>query len=187
MPTSLLLHHSNKQPENINRKSFHGIDLRDNPDYLGRAHLTGDIAGDIIQHWARIDRGQSESAVKRSANLAKARKIPCLIHIALKMPNGDDVDDDTINTFLELFDRHYEGSSILGTIPGRWLGLEEPMLRVEVAVPVSAIREFEELAVRIGRQLKQKVVYVIENYQANVRFLQVDPDAEAAGGEGGGT
>jgi len=116
--------------------------------------------------------------------LAKTkRKIPCLIHIALKMPNGDDVDPETINTFFELFDRHFEGSSDLGTIPGHWLGLVEPMLRVEVAVPVNRIREFEDLAKRIGRVLKQKVVYVIENYQANVRFLQVDPDAEAAGAE----
>jgi hypothetical protein len=123
--------------------------------------------------------------------LAKVRIIQCLIHIALKMPNGDDVEPDTINKFFELFDRNFGGSSDLGTIPGHWLDegktVVEPMLRVEVAVPSDKIREFEELAIRIGRQLKQKVMYVVINYQANVRFLQVDPDAEAAGGEGGST
>ncbi len=121
--------------------------------------------------------------------MAKVRTILCLIHIALKMPNGDDVDPDTINTIFELFDRHFGGSSDLGTIPGHWLdqgmALVEPMLRVEVAVPANRIKEFEALAIRIGRQLKQKVMYVVINYQANVRFLQVDPDADAAGAERG--
>jgi hypothetical protein len=49
-------------------------------------------------------------------------RIPCLIHIPLQYPDGNEVEPETLNKFYEIFDRQFGGSSPLGVIEGRWLG-----------------------------------------------------------------
>jgi hypothetical protein len=78
-----------------------------------------------------------------------------------------------------MFDRQFGGSTPLGIVPGRWLGpdgmtIQEPMQRIEVSVPKPQIPTFEKIAKLIGRATKQKVMYVVINYQAQSRFLQIE-------------
>ncbi|HUG89214.1 MAG TPA: hypothetical protein VML55_00165, partial [Planctomycetaceae bacterium] len=71
--------------------------------------------------------------------MAKAKLIPCLVHIPMQYPDGTDVEAEKINTFLEMLDRQFNGASPLGVIQGRWMGIVEPMLRVEVAIPKRSV------------------------------------------------
>ncbi|MBI3467540.1 MAG: hypothetical protein HY000_31405 [Planctomycetes bacterium] len=117
--------------------------------------------------------------------MAKDKPIPCLIHIPCTMPNGSDIDPEQMNSFLELLDRQFGGSTPLGVVDGRWVApdgqtVAEKMLRVEVTVKKSQIPAFEKVAKVIGRQTKQEVMYVVINYQAETRFLFVEEDDDDA-------
>ncbi len=115
--------------------------------------------------------------------MAKEKVIPCLIHIPCTLPNGDDVDPALMNSFFEMFDRQFGGSTPLGIVPGRWLGpegetVQEQMQRVEVSVKKSQIPAFEKVARLIGRATRQEVMYVVINYQAETRFLPLEDDED---------
>lgn len=95
-----------------------------------------------------------------------------------------DVDPEKMNLFLEVLDRQFGGSTPLGVVSGRWVApdgatVAEPMLRVEVSVKKSQLGEFERVARLIGRETKQHTIYVVENFQAETRFLLIDEDGDA--------
>lgn len=119
--------------------------------------------------------------------MARDKVIPCLIHIPCTLPDGTDVDPALMNSFFEMFDRQFGGSTSLGVVPGRWVGpddrtVQEQMQRVEVSIRKSQIPSFEKVAKLIGKATKQKVMYVVINYQAEARFLPLeDEDDEAQG------
>ena len=115
--------------------------------------------------------------------MARDKSIPCLIHIPCTMPDGSEISDELMNSFLEMLDRQFGGSSPLGVVPGRWIDpdgntVQEQMHRVEVTVKKSQIANFEKVARLIGRATKQKVMYVVVNYQAETRFLFSDDEDE---------
>jgi hypothetical protein len=122
------------------------------------------------------------------------RRVPCIIHIPGKYPgpDGRELEPEKLESFLEMLDRQFGGSTPLGIVPGRWVSddqeLEkEPMHRIEVSVKKKDLRWFEKTARAIGREMKQKAIYVIINYQAEARLLFIDDDDEeqsaAAGSE----
>ena len=118
--------------------------------------------------------------------MAKDKPIPCLIHIPCTMPDGSEISDELMNSFLEMLDRQFGGSSPLGIVPGRWVGPDgstviEQMHRVEVTVRKSQIANFEKVARLIGKATKQKAMYVVINYQAETRFLFSDEGDEDSG------
>jgi|ERR1700733_1135117 hypothetical protein len=100
--------------------------------------------------------------------------IACIMHIAMQYPDRTPIEDEKFNGFLEVLDRQFPGSSPLGVIQGRWLGIVEPMLRIEVAIQKKQIPIFEKLARYFGREMKQKEVYVVINYQSEARCLPLD-------------
>lgn len=110
----------------------------------------------------------------------RERHIPCLIHIPGQYPDGRELEPEKMETFLQMFDRQFGGSTPLGIVFGRWFSedkaIEEPMHRYEVAVKQKDLPTFEKIARLIGRETKQKVMYVVINYQAETRFLFMDED-----------
>ena len=50
------------------------------------------------------------------------------------------------------------------------------MHRIEVGVKKKDLATFEMIATLIGRETKQKVMYVVINYQADVQLLFVDDE-----------
>jgi hypothetical protein len=119
----------------------------------------------------------------------KERRIPCLIHIPGQYPDGREIEPEKMESFLEVLDRHFGGSTPLGIVPGRWVSDDgrvekEPMHRIEVAVKKKDLNRFESIARLIGKEMKQKVVYVVINYQAQVRFLFVDDEDEPSSQQG---
>jgi hypothetical protein len=119
--------------------------------------------------------------------MAKDKAIPCIIHIPCTMPDGKDIPAATLNKFLEMLDRQFGGSTPLGVVDGRWVApdgqtVAEKMQRVEVSVRKSQLPNFEQIAKHIGRQTKQKAMYVVINYQAETRFLWSDDEDSDGGG-----
>jgi hypothetical protein len=101
-------------------------------------------------------------------------------------PDGREVEPEKMESFLEIFDRQFGGCSPLGIIPGRWMSegktVKEPMHRIEVGVKKSDIPAFEKVARMIGKETKQKEMYVVINYQAETRFLFVDDEEDESEG-----
>jgi hypothetical protein len=125
----------------------------------------------------------SSRAIGKEQMMAKDKVIPCLIHIPCTMPDGTEVDPEKLNSFYELLDRQFGGSTPLGIVPGRWIAddgetVAENMHRVEVSVKKSQIGIFEKTAKVIGKATKQKTVYIVINFQAETRFLFVDDDED---------
>ncbi|MCI0376854.1 MAG: hypothetical protein L0215_04560 [Gemmataceae bacterium] len=113
------------------------------------------------------------------------RRVPCILHIPGKYPGaeGREIEPEKLESFLQMLDRQFGGSTPLGIVPGRWLSddkvLEkEPMHRIEVSVKKKDLPLFEKTARPIGREMKQKAVYVVINYQAEARLLNLDEDDE---------
>jgi len=111
------------------------------------------------------------------------RRIPCILHIPGKYPGpeGREIEPEKLEGFLQMLDRQFGGCTPLGIVPGRWLSddaeLEkEPMHRIEVSVKKKHLSWFETTARQIGREMKQKAVYVVINYQAEARLLLLDDD-----------
>ena len=120
--------------------------------------------------------------------MAKEKVVPCLIHIPCTLPDGTDVDPALMNSFFEMLDRQFGGSTPLGVVSGRWVGpddktVQEQMQRVEVSVKKSQIPNFEKVAKLIGKATKQKVMYVVINYQANTKFLFPEDDDDEGEGQ----
>jgi hypothetical protein len=117
----------------------------------------------------------------------KERRVPCLLYIPGKLPNGEDVPPELMERFLEMLDRQFGGSTRLGTVPGRWLDdnrpVEEPMHRFEVAVKKRDLSTFEKVARLIGKETKQKMMYIVINYQAESLFLLIDDQEESGSSE----
>ncbi len=111
------------------------------------------------------------------------RRVPCILHIPGQYPDGREIEPEKLETFLQTLDRQFGGSTPLGIVPGRWLSddetlklKEEPMHRIEVSVKKKDLKSFEDTVRAIGREMKQKVMYVVINYQAEARFLFMDED-----------
>jgi hypothetical protein len=88
-----------------------------------------------------------------------------------------------MNSFLELLDRQFGGSTVLGVVDGRWVAedgvtVAEKMLRVEVTIKNSQVRALEAIAKQIGKKTKQQVMYVVINYHAETRFLFIEDDRD---------
>jgi hypothetical protein len=118
---------------------------------------------------------------------ASERRIPCLLHIPGIYPGPErkEIEPEKLDGFLQILDRQFGGSTPLGIVPGRWLSGEpgdvvesEPMHRIEVAVKKKDLGNFERVARRIGKEMKQKVIYVVINYRSEVRFLFIDENDE---------
>lgn len=114
--------------------------------------------------------------------MAKRResRVPCLIHIPGQYPDGREIEPEKMESFLQMLDRQFGGSHPLGIMPGRWLDedrtIEEPMHRYEVSVKKKDLPTFERIARLIGKEMKQKVMYVVINYQAEARFLFINEE-----------
>ena len=78
-----------------------------------------------------------------------------------------EVEQETINEFLSMFNRQFNGFSILGVMgvgdlpAGCWQGQRDRSLRVEVAVPKRRIKAFEAIVHAIGVRLGQKAMYYV--------------------------
>jgi hypothetical protein len=116
---------------------------------------------------------------------ATERRVTCLIHIPGQYPDGREIEAEKMDEFLRTLDRQFGGSTPLGIVPGRWLDddrtIEEPMHRLEVAVKENDIENFERVARQIGREMRQRVMYVIINYQAQARLLFAEEDFTTTG------
>lgn len=119
---------------------------------------------------------------------ASERRVPCLLHIPGTYPDGREIEPEKLDLFLQTLDRQFGGNSQLGIVPGSWLSddksIHEPMHRIEVAVKRRDIATFETTARKIGKEMKQKVMYVVINYQAEARFLIVDDEDQTMGQTG---
>ena len=111
---------------------------------------------------------------------ADERPITCLLHIPGTYPDRREIEADKMERFLEILDRQFGGCSPLGVIPGHWVDdgktEVEPMHRIEVVVKKKDIPTFEKIARMIGKEMKQKAMYVVINYQAQARFLFVEEE-----------
>jgi hypothetical protein len=111
------------------------------------------------------------------------RRIPCVLHIPGCYPDGSEVEPAKMEKFLQMLDRQFGGSTPLGIVPGRWVDedktVEEPMHRYEVAVKEKDLGTFEKIARLIGKETKQKAVYIVINFQSEARFLFVDDEEQS--------
>jgi len=94
-----------------------------------------------------------------------------LIHIPGWYPDRTEVEPETMECFMKILDRQFGGTPILHRareVLTDEKTVEEPMHRIEVAVKRADLATFRKLARAIGRQTKQKEMYVVINYQAEV-------------------
>lgn len=108
------------------------------------------------------------------------RRLPCLVHIPGVYPDGREIEDEKMEEFLERLEQSFGGVNQLGIIPGSWLdkgrSIKEPMHRIEVAVRKKDLPLFEKIARGIGKEMKQKAMYIVINYQAEAKFLFMDDE-----------
>jgi hypothetical protein len=101
--------------------------------------------------------------------------VGCTIHIPCEYPDGTKIATEKIESFLQMYDQKFGGSSVLGIFDGRWVDegktIKEPMYRVEVALPIRAIPIFKEIALKIGKETLQKCMYILT---PQPEFLTVD-------------
>ncbi|MDZ4689323.1 MAG: hypothetical protein SH850_29965 [Planctomycetaceae bacterium] len=114
--------------------------------------------------------------------MAKQRLVPCVIHIPTQYNDGTEVESGKLAHFLDVFDRQFNGCTVMGIVEGHWCGTTEPMQRVEVSIPKDRIALFESIAKEIGRATRQQAIYVVINFQADARIIELfDDEADDQG------
>lgn len=92
--------------------------------------------------------------------------------------------------YLRVFDRQFGGYTPLGLTQtpkgvasgGLWHGEEDVSFRVEVAVPQGRTEEFEAIAYAIGKELRQKEMYIHIGPPV-AKFLKIHEEDENDRGE----
>lgn len=84
---------------------------------------------------------------------------PCVFHVPEFYNDGKPVEKAKVRQILKALDRQFQGYRILGTELGSWMGQEERMLAIKVAVPRERLDELRAVVVEIGKDLGQKQMY----------------------------
>lgn len=116
---------------------------------------------------------------------------PCIIQIPLRYgEDGREVEPEVLNKYLMIFSRQFGGYTPLGTTRapegvrqgGLWDDVEDISFRVEVAIPEARTKDFEAIAYGIGKELKQKEMY-IHIPPPSAKFLKIYEEDEQDGNE----
>ena len=110
----------------------------------------------------------------------------CIVQIPLTYGHdGRPVDPEVLAKYLRIFDRQFGGYTPLGLTGapkgvasgGLWHGEEDVSFRVEIAVPEGRTEEFEAIAYAIGKELRQKEMYIHIGPPA-AKFLKIHEEDE---------
>ena len=91
--------------------------------------------------------------------MSEERLYPCVFLLPLAYNDKNQVEKSKIRQIRKALDRQFGGFRILATELGSWMGQEEPMMPIRVAVPKERIDELRAVVVMIGRDLGQKQMY----------------------------
>lgn len=109
---------------------------------------------------------------------------PCIVQIPLVYNDGREVEPETMLEIKQVFDRQFNGYTVIGEMEGSWHGQVETSVRIEVGVPSDRLDQFRELVIAIGERLDQEAMY-IDVPPPTAEILPIPKVAKQTGGKQG--